>query len=361
MASAIGGPASGWKGCEIVSADSRQVYRGLDIGTGKDLNEYGDIKYYLIDICEPEEKFTMFDWLERARVVIEDIFNRGKLPIIVGGTGLYVQALVEGFHLSQISNLKSQICNSKLKTDECHPELVSGSNPDNSGSRNKFGMTEYKREELDKMTLPELQRLAKKVDPAGFKKIDRINPIRLIRLIERFQSGELMTKIKPDFEVLQIGIELPREELYNKIDQRADEWFRDGIMEEVESLLSCGVDPEWLIKLGLEYRIITSYLLQTSKIKSQTYNFKLKNFGCHTERSEGSQQINNKTIKRYKNNGKDSSLNAQNDNFEIMKQDLKYKIHAYARRQLTWFRRFSEIKWVKSKEEALEIVEEFMV
>jgi tRNA dimethylallyltransferase len=138
LASAIGEPASGWKGVEIVSADSRQVYRGLDIGTGKDLKEYGDIKYHLIDICEPEEKFTMFDWLERARVVIEDIFERGKLPIIVGGTGLYVQALAEGFSLQKIQNPKSKCqINSKIQ------------------------IPKYKREELDKMALAELQNITR--------------------------------------------------------------------------------------------------------------------------------------------------------------------------------------------------------
>ena len=94
---------------EIISADSRQVYRGLNIGTNKDLSDYGDIKYHLIDIKNPGEEFTLFDWLKLAREAIEDIFSRGKTPIIVGGTGLYVQALVEGFELE--------------KADNCHPEL----------------------------------------------------------------------------------------------------------------------------------------------------------------------------------------------------------------------------------------------
>lgn len=306
---------------EIVSADSRQIYRGLDIGTGKDLAEYGNVKYHLIDICEPEEKFTMFDWLARARLIIEDMFSRGKLPIIVGGTGLYVQALIEGYQITNNSKLITNSHNLKLKT--------------------------FSREELEEMTLPELQRLAKKIDSAGFKKIDHINPIRLIRHIERAQSGEQMTKKKPDFEVLQIGVDLPREELYKKIDHRVDSRFNDGMLGEVDGLLQRGVDPEWLIKLGLEYRIITEYLIQKSKCKNQSDNSKLK--------------ISNKTIEQLNNNSKILHFAQDDKDFDEMKQRLKFSIHTYARRQLTWFRRFPKIKWVKNKKEALEIAKEFVV
>jgi len=340
-------------GGEIVSADSRQVYRGLDIGTGKDLSEYTGVKYHLIDICQPGEKFTLFNYLDRARKVVEDIFSRGKLPVVVGGTGLYVQALTQGFELEQNKKLK-------IKNDKSHPELDSGSPPTgeavtNSRFRVKPGMTDYQREELEKMSLLKLQVLAKKIDSTGYQKVDQNNPIRLIRLIERAQSGERMSKKKPDFETLQIGINLSREELYQKIDQRVDEWFQDGIIEEIEGLITTGVDPKWLISLGLEYRIITNYILLTKELKDS--RAKERKTRCHCEESSTRQSISN-GLPRFV---KPLLAMTEKDDFDSMKQDLKYKIHQYARKQLTWFRRFPEIKWVKSKEEALEIVKEFVV
>lgn len=264
---------------EIISADSRQVYNGLDIGTGKDLEEYDAIKYHLIDICKPGEKFTMFDWLERARVAIEDIFARGKTPIIVGGTGLYVQALVEGFELEKYKNID-------LKSKK------------------------YTREELDKKSLKQLQSIFKKLKTKNrqLKVIDQSNPYRLIRAIERAQSGEITSKKKPDFDVLQIAIDWSREQLYKRIDLRVDQRFEEGMLEEVQGLINSGVDPAWLLSLGLEYRIIGSYIIENSK------------------------------------------------DFQEMSQRLKYAIHAFARRQLTWFRRFPEIVWctdIKSTEKEI--------
>ena len=174
---------------EIISADSRQVYRGLDIGTGKDLEDYSDVKYHLIDICEPGVYFTVFDWLERAREVIEDIFTRGKTPIIVGGTGLYVQALIEGFEL------KFESQKSKVKR--------------------------YRREELESKSLEELQKIIFKLKIVN-SKLDMNNPHRIIRAIEKVQSGEIANKKKPDFQALQIAIDLPRDVLYDRIDQRVE-------------------------------------------------------------------------------------------------------------------------------------------
>lgn len=282
-------------GGEIISADSRQVYKRLDIGTGKDLCEYNGVKYHLIDICEPEEKFTLFDYLKRARKIIDDIFSRGKLPVIVGGTGLYLQALIEGFSLQKFQNPNSKI---QIKSKIQNPK--------------------YQRKELDKMPLFELQKIVSDYLPNKANKaskahnLDMNNPHRLIRAIEKAQEGVVPSKQKPDFEVLQIGINLLREELYQKIDQRVEEWFKDGIMEEIEGLINAGVDPKWLISLGLEYRIIGNYI-----------------------------------------------INKSND-FEGMKQELKYKIHQFAKRQLTWFRRFPEIKWIKNKKEAEILLKKYL-
>ena len=336
---------------EIISADSRQVYRGLDIGTGKEgtsnlkpqtsnlqlktqklknqktnkksdkltiqqLNQYtryiDDVPQWLIDICEPGEKFTMFDWLAAARKSIDDVFARGKTPIVVGGTGLYVQALIQGFELkkSQTSNLKPQIYNSKLK--------------------------KYSREELKKKTLADLQSLANKLKPKAHN-LDMNNPHRLIRAIERAQSGLVTTKNKPNFEALQIGVEIPREDLYKRIDQRVDEWFEQGFSEEVHGLLKSGVDPKWLMKIGLEYGILSQYLI------------------CHPEFISGSCEI-----PRSRNKFGMTKLAQDDKSFQEMKQRMKFAIHAFARRQLTWFRRFREINWVADRNQAELFVKKFL-
>ena len=284
---------------EIISADSRQVYKGLNIGTSKDIGEYGCIKYHLIDVKSPGEEFTLFDWLKLAREAVEDIFSRGKTPIIVGGTGLYIQALVEGFELE--------------KAADRHPELVEGSvSASGSRFRNKFGMTKrYTREELGDKSLEELQEIVLKLKTLNLK-LDLNNPRRLIRAIERAQSGEVITRKKPDFEVLQIAIDLPREVLYKRIDQGVEEWFEEGFIEEVQRLIDAGVDVKWLEKIGLEYRILTKYLIEKSS------------------------------------------------DFDEMKQRMKFAIHAYARRQLTWFRRIPEIIWCKDLKSAEKEIVNFL-
>lgn len=309
--SAQGGPAYGWNGAEIISADSRQVYKGLDVGTGKDLKEYGKIKYYLINICEPEQRFTMFNWLKLARNKIKEIHERGKVPIVVGGTGLYVQALVEGFELSQ-----------KLKI-----------NPPAGGQNDNIKIKKYSRLELEKKSPKQLRTIYTKL-PAPNIKLDIDNPRRLIRAIEKYQSELVPTKVKPDFETLQIGIDLPRKKLYENIDRRVDERFqKQKMLEEVEGLLDSGVDINWLTGLGLEYRIISDYINKILNIKNQNDKEKIKNLY---------QKVKNKK------------------EFRVMEQKLKYKTHAFARRQLTWFRRFPEIKWIKNQKQAERLVKKFL-
>lgn len=285
---------------EIVSADSRQVYKKLDVGTGKDLSEYGKIKYHLIDICSPGEKFTLFDWLDLARDKIKQIQDRGGLPIIVGGTGLYVQGLVEGFQ---------QTKNEKIKTYNHNAKSL-----------------KYSRKELDEKSLEELQEIYLKTIKAK-SQIDLNNPRRIIRAIEIHQEGSGISKQKPDFSVLQMGISLPRQDLYDKIDKRVEQRFaKEKMLEEVSSLLESGVDPSWLLGLGLEYKIICQYLLEKKSSEKISFD-KVKN----------------------------------TPDFQKMKQNLKYKIHGYARRQLTWFRRFNDIKWVRNKEDAEKTVSRFLL
>lgn len=331
--------AKRWPAGEIISADSRQVYKKLDIGTGKEgipneitkftkiqnyktekqsdnltiqqleksIRYIDEIPQWLIDVVSPEESFTMFDWLERARVIIEDIFSRGKLPIVVGGTGLYIQALAEGFELEQSKKLK-------VKSKK------------------------YSRKELEKKSLKQLQNIYFKLKTLNLK-LDLQNPHRLIRVIERVQSGEVVSKKKPDFEVLQIAVDLPREVLYRRIDQRVDDWFEQGFIEEVQGLLNSGVDSEWLEKIGLEYRILGNFIIENSLPAG----------------SAKARKIAPKRSRREK-------LKIENlPGFQEMKQELKFAIHSYARRQLTWFRRFPEIIWRKDLRSAEEEIEKFLV
>ena len=157
-------------------------------------------------------------------------------------------------------------------------------------------------------------------------KLDIKNPHRLIRAIERTQSGQKMTKKKPKYQFLQIGISCPREELIKRIDKRVDDRFEhEGMLEEVQGLIDAGVDTGWLIKLGLEYRIIGRYVLENPKSKIQNPN---------------------KIPKSKKPEAESLKL------FLDMRQELKTKIHQFAKRQMTWFKRFLEIKWVNNQKEA---------
>lgn len=311
---------------EIISADSRQVYKKLDIGTGKEggagiknkelgikaqNSELEQIKQnaryidkvpqYMIDVAEPEEKFTLFDWLDGAKLIIEDIFSRGKTPIVIGGTGLYVQALVEGFESCQQPAANSQ-------------------------------QKKYKRSELDEESLEELQKIYSQFAIRN-SNLDKNNPRRLIRAIELAQEGIIPSKKKPDFEALQIGIGTDREKLYEEIDKRADARFEEGLLREVQQLLISGVSAQWLHDMGLEYRILTNFLIDS----------RLRGYD-----------------KKKDGDDKESGNNNNGDDFEKMKQEMKFAIHHYARRQLTWFGKFPEIKWVNNKQEALGIAKDFL-
>jgi len=321
---------------EIVSADSRQVYRGLDLGTGKegepeakakskrqkakpqvktqklkeiekDLRYIKGIPQWMIDVAEPEERFTLFDWLKAARLVIGDIFERGKVPVVVGGTGLYVQGLIEGYALkSQKEKGKRKNHNVKVKS--------------------------FQREELEKFPREKLVRILRRLNSEKLETVDQKNPRRLIRAIEIAQEGDRVGKTKPDFEILQIAIFLPRHELYKKINRRVEKRFEQGMLEEVKRLLARGIDPKWLIGLGLEYKIITTYLI--NKAKGET--------------------------RKEKPQGKSKKSHGRGKTFEEMEQELKYKSHGYARRQLTWSRRFPEIKWVQDSQEVEKLVATFL-
>jgi tRNA dimethylallyltransferase len=197
---------------EILVADSRQVYRGLSIGTAKpSLADQRAVPHHLLDLAEPDESFTVADWLARARPTVEEVAARGRLPLVVGGTGLYVSALVDGYDIA---------------SQPWSPEL-----------RERLAT------ELETEGLVALAQRLEQLDPAGAARTDLRNPRRVLRALERVEAGgqpqETLATPHPGRLAL-IGISRPRAELYRRIDARAAALFEAGLVDEVRALLAAG-------------------------------------------------------------------------------------------------------------------------
>ena len=213
---------------EIISADSRQVYKGMDIGTGKDLQDYGKIPYHLIDIIQPNNtNFSVARYQKLVYQTINKILQKNKLPILAGGTGLYIDAVIKGYQLSDAKP------NKKLRS------------------------------KLAKKSLTELLSQLKKLDKQTFVKIDHQNKRRIIRALEIILSGEKKSKITtpPPYEILIIGIKVNREELNKRIKQRLlHRLEKKKLIAEVRKLHQQGVSWKRLESFGLEYRFVSRYL-----------------------------------------------------------------------------------------------------
>ncbi len=213
---------------EIISADSRQVYKGMNIGTGKiTKEEMQGVHHWLLDIVSPKEKFSVADFKKRADDKIKTILNRGKLPIIVGGTGFYIQSVVDNITLPEVP---------------ANPSL---------------------REKLEKKSLDDLASILKKIDDSRLKKIDTRNRVRLIRAIEIAHSLGKVPEIKKkdaEYEFLQIGLKLQPLELKKKIEKRLSARFKQGMIAEAERLHKKGLSFKRMRELGLEYRYLADYL-----------------------------------------------------------------------------------------------------
>ena len=204
---------------EIVSADSRQVYKGLDYCSGKvDENEQKMAVHHLLDVTELGNQFTLFDFQKKAYEAIDDIIARGKVPFLVGGTGLYTRAVVEGYNLSELP------------------------------------VDEEKRKELEKLSIDELKTICEK---KNIELPSEITKRRLVRLLEK--SEQNIASNKPRYDVLQIGIRWSREEIYNRIKLRL-EMRMPHMIEETKMQLASGVSKEFLMSLGLESKNIIKYL-----------------------------------------------------------------------------------------------------
>lgn len=259
-------------GTEIISADSRQLYRGMDIGTGKDLAEYTldgvAIPYHLIDICPAGYRYNLFEYVRDFNAAYADMKARGKQPLLCGGTGLYVETVLKGYSLPPV--------------------------PENKALR----------ESLQEKSLDELAEILR-----GYKTLHNTTDIdtckRAIRAIEiaefySRQEPELLEP-RPLRNSLIVGVDIDRELRRAKITRRLHERLKEGMVDEVKSLLDSGIEPESLIYYGLEYKFLTEYIIG------------------HTT-------------------------------YDEMVERLEIAIHQFAKRQMTWFRgmerRGHTIRWI---------------
>lgn len=244
---------------EVISADSRQVYKGLDIGTGKiSKYEMSGIPHHLIDVADPKKQFTVVEFKKLADEKINDILARGKTPILCGGTGFYIDAITKGITLPQVPP------NHKL------------------------------RKELEEKSASTLFAMLNKLDKARAQNIDSKNKVRLIRAIEIAKFlGKVPSSVEeaPPWQFVKIGLHLPTDTLKDKVTNRVNKMFKDGLLKEIDLLKKSGVTEARLKELGFEYWQPTE-----EKVVSET---------------------------------------------------LKY-----AKRQMTWFKRYKEIEWFTSPSSA---------
>ena len=262
---------------EIVSADSMQIYRRMNVGTAKPTeSEKQGIPHHLMDFVEPDQAFSVADYKDRAVAAIRDITARGKTAIVAGGTGLYINALTQKWGFPGI------------KTD---PKI-----------REKLNDA-YKTE-----TPEAVYRRLKQIDPEAAAKIHPHNRKRVIRALEIYETtGKTKTywesqvrKIDLPFDYLLLGIQMPRDVLYQRIDQRVDVMIEDGLVEEVRALLNDGYDPSLVSMQALGYKEIVPYLKGRSSLEEQV---------------------------------------------RILKRDTRH----FAKRQLTWFRKNQDIHWFSAE------------
>ena len=262
-------------GGEIISADSMQVYRHMDIGSAKVTKEEMDgVPHHLIDVLDPSEEFNVVRFQEMARKAMEGIYERGKIPIIAGGTGFYIQALLYDIDFTE--------------TDE----------------NNSI------REELEQKARAEgasvLHAMLKEIDPESAEAIHENNVKRVIRAIEFYrQTGKKISdhnrqereKSSP-YQFLYYVIDLPRELLYSRIEQRVDQMIEQGLVEEVKALQAMGCTRDMVSMQGLGYKEILDYLNGQLTLDEAIY---------------------------------------------VLKRDTRH----FAKRQLTWFRRERDVRWLE--------------
>ena len=219
---------------EIVSADSRLFYRGMDVGTAKPtVEEMQDVPHHLIDVADPDEIWNLAIFQRQAYQVIDQIHGRGRLPFLVGGTGQYIRSIIEGWHIP--------------------PQK-----PD-------YSIREALTLWADKIGAEALHERLEAIDPKAAEKIDYRNLRRMIRALEViFKTGERFSELRQKqacpYHPIILGIERPREVLYERVDQRIENMLADGLVEEVKGLLEAGYAPDLPTFSGIGYQEIIQYL-----------------------------------------------------------------------------------------------------
>jgi len=281
---------------EIVSADSRQVYKGMDIGTGKiTKKEMQGIPHYLLDVASPKRRFTVSQYRKLVLKTINKIFKKGKIPILCGGTGFYIQAVVDGIVIPEVP-------------------------PD------------WKlRKKLEKKSVEELYKILKKLDPKRAKTIESKNPRRLIRAIEIILKTKrpvpALKKNPLPYPVLLISIKKGKKELSSLIRERLLRRLKRGMIAEVKKLKKSSLSWKRLEEFGLEYRFVAQYL--------------------------------QKKLKSKEDKSSSSSL-AVAQEYDEMVNLIQKEIEHFAKRQMTWFKRDKRIIWVKTQKEAEKLVKNFL-
>lgn len=212
---------------EIISADSRQVYVGLDIGSGKiTKKEMKGVPHHLLDVANPKKVLSVAEYKKLADKKIEEIISRGKIPIIVGGTGFYIDAVINDSQLPEVKPNKNL------------------------------------RKELEKLNSEKLFKKLQKLDPRRAKEIDAKNPVRLIRAIEIAKELGKVPKLKtnPKYNTINIGLDFPDDELKERIEKRLISRFKNGMLDEAKKLHKEGVSWKRMEELGLEYRYMAKFL-----------------------------------------------------------------------------------------------------
>lgn len=223
---------------DIISADSRQVFEGLNLGSGKVTEEeMQGVKHYLLDVAKPNDFFSLAHYQKLAYEAIDEVHARGGRPFLVGGTGLYVNSVVDGYNLNEA---------------EPDPDI---------------------RKQVEAKSIDELIDIVRESDPKWLESLDLANKRRLERAVEKIISGKGRDNPStPRYETLVLGVTWPREILYERIRERLDRRLDQGMIKEVEDLRANGATDDFLYKLGLEYRYILMYLRGEFKDFDEFYN-----------------------------------------------------------------------------------------
>ena len=217
-------------GGEIVSADSRQLYRGMDLGTGKDIAEYGNVPYHLIDVAPAGARLNLFSFLRDANAAIDDIAERGAIPIVCGGTGMYVEAIINGLALPEV------------------PE-------------NKILRDSLSGKSLEQLTaiLSSMKQLHNQTDVDTCKRA--IRAIEIATYYVDHPEAAKACEPHPRKNTVIIGVNIDRETRRSRVTQRLKQRLDDGMVDEVKNLINSGISSDDLIYYGLEYKYLTLYVM----------------------------------------------------------------------------------------------------